>query len=182
MHSKNIFKGKSFRENLLNPISPLWEKCQFVLKVQKCHELKFSTLGLLRLPKSYKPKTTEIFKLKPMKTRWNPKFGLSNLENDFLTSTTLKGAQWFFFENSCFSNQCIKLRKMSWNFKLQIFCYFLVLLWHMPYPCSHFYFDIKFGDRLYSKEKRRAWPVLFWIKYVAKFDIKVKVTTWIGHM
>ena len=24
----------------------------------------------------------------------------------------------------------------------------------MPYPCSHFYFDIKFGDRLYSKEKR----------------------------
>ena len=33
----------------------------------------------------------------------------------------------------------------------------------MPYPCSHFYFDIKFGDRLYSKEKRRAWPVLFWI-------------------
>ena len=33
----------------------------------------------------------------------------------------------------------------------------------MPYPCSHFYFDIKFGDRLYSKEKRRAWHVLFWI-------------------
>ena len=38
-----------------------------------------------------------------------------------------------------------------WNFKF------------MPYPCSHFYFDIKFGDRLYSKEKRWAWPVLFWI-------------------
>ena len=31
----------------------------------------------------------------------------------------------------------------------------------MPYPCSHFYFDIKFGDRLYSKEKRRAWTHLF---------------------
>ena len=30
----------------------------------------------------------------------------------------------------------------------------------MPYPCSHFYFDIKFG---------------------AKIDIKVKVSTWIGH-
>ena len=51
----------------------------------------------------------------------------------------------------------------------------------MPYPCSHFYFDIKFGDRLYSKEERRAWPLLFWIKSVAKFDVKVKVTTWIGH-
>ena len=32
-------------------------------------------------------------------------------------------------------------------------------------------FDIKFGDRLYSKEKRRA-----------KIDAKVKVTTWIWHV
>ena len=47
----------------------------------------------------------------------------------------------------------------------------------LPYPCSHFYFDIKFGDRLYSNEKRRAWPLLFWIKSVAKIDIKVKVTS-----
>ena len=31
----------------------------------------------------------------------------------------------------------------------------------MPHPCSHFYFDIKFGDRLYSKEKRGNLPVLF---------------------
>ena len=51
----------------------------------------------------------------------------------------------------------------------------------MPYPCSHFYFDINFGDRLYSKEKRPGSPILFWISSVAKFDIKVKVTTWIGH-
>ena len=51
----------------------------------------------------------------------------------------------------------------------------------MPYPCSHFYFDIKFGDRLYSKEKRPGSPLLFWIWSVAKFDIKVKVTTWIWH-
>ena len=26
---------------------------------------------------------------------------------------------------------------------------------------SHFYFDVKFGDILYSKEKWRAWPLLF---------------------
>ena len=31
----------------------------------------------------------------------------------------------------------------------------------MPYPCSHFYFDINFGDRLYSKEKRPGSPLLF---------------------
>ena len=35
--------------------------------------------------------------------------------------------------------------------------------WHMPYPCSHFYIDINFGDRLYSKEKRLGYPLLFWI-------------------
>ena len=31
----------------------------------------------------------------------------------------------------------------------------------MPYPCSYFHFDIKFGNRLYWKEKRKAWPFLF---------------------
>ena len=36
------------------------------------------------------------------------------------------------------------------------------ILWIlMPYPCSHFYFDIKFGDRLYSKENRLGSPLLF---------------------
>ena len=42
-------------------------------------------------------------------------------------------------------------------------------LQHIAYPCSHFYFKINFRDRLYSKEKRRAWPLLFWIRSVAKF-------------
>ena len=42
-------------------------------------------------------------------------------------------------------------------------CKTIYLIIYMPYPCSHFYFDIKFGDRLYSKEKKRVWPVLFWI-------------------
>ena len=39
--------------------------------------------------------------------------------------------------------------------------HFFVLHTFMPYPCGQFYFDIKFGNRLYSKEKRRAWPLLF---------------------
>ena len=38
------------------------------------------------------------------------------------------------------------------------------IIWHfcipMPYPCSHFYIAIKFGNRLYSKKKRRVWPLL----------------------
>ena len=49
----------------------------------------------------------------------------------------------------------------------------------MPYPCSHFYFDIKFGNRLYSKEKKPSSSLLFSIQFVTKIDIKVKVTTWI---
>ena len=42
----------------------------------------------------------------------------------------------------------------------------------MPYPCSHFYFDIKFVNKLYSKEKRRAWSLLFWLYSVTKIGIK----------
>ena len=34
----------------------------------------------------------------------------------------------------------------------------------MPYPCSHFYFDINFGKRLYSK-KRPGSPLLFFFEY-----------------
>ena len=30
----------------------------------------------------------------------------------------------------------------------------------MPGPCSHFYFDINFGNRLYSKEERPGSPLL----------------------
>ena len=54
----------------------------------------------------------------------------------------------------------------------------VVVFGHMPYSCSHFYFDINFGNRLYSKEKRPGSPLLFWIQSDTKFDIKVKVTTW----
>ena len=46
--------------------------------------------------------------------------------------------------------------------------------------CKIFYFDIKFGDRLYSKEKSLASSLLNIISDI-KIDIKVKVTTWVGH-
>jgi hypothetical protein len=35
----------------------------------------------------------------------------------------------------------------------------------MPYPCSHFYFDINFGNKLYPKEKRPGSPLLFSFEY-----------------
>ena len=45
-----------------------------------------------------------------MKIRWNPKFGLNNLENDLLISTISEGAQWFFFQKLHF-----KISASSWG-------------------------------------------------------------------
>jgi hypothetical protein len=55
-------------------------------------------LRTLRLPRSNNLKTQndENSKWRLVKTRWNPKFGLSDLENDLLTPMTSKGAQWIF--------------------------------------------------------------------------------------
>ena len=38
----------------------------------------------------------ENSKWKPIKNRWNPKFGLGDLENDLLASATSERAQWIF--------------------------------------------------------------------------------------
>ena len=51
----------------------------------------------------------------------------------------------------------------------------------MPDPCSHFYVDINFDNRLYPKEKKPGSPLLFRVKSAAKFDINLKMTTWIEH-
>ena len=58
------------------------------------------------------PKTTKLLN-ELVKTRWNPKFGLSDLKNDLLTSMTSEEAQWFFSKRLHFQNQCITLRKMN---------------------------------------------------------------------
>ena len=42
----------------------------------------------------------------------------------------------------------------------------------LPYPCSHFYFDINFGNRLHSKEKRRAWTIFNIICYQIWYQSK----------
>jgi hypothetical protein len=53
-------------------------------------------------------------------------------------------------------------------------------MWLLPYPCSHFYFDIKFGNRLYSKEKRRAWPMTMTgkIRYMPLLKSKQVSSRW----
>ena len=55
-----------------------------------------------------------------------------------------------FSRNFNFSNMFIELTLTQFYLNL------------LPYPCSHFYFDTKFGNRLYSKEKRPGSPLLFW--------------------
>ena len=66
-----------------------------------------------------------------------------------------------FFQNYC-SVCTTRLHKML-DRKLWYCLYFLEACFNklMPYPWSHFYVDINFGNRLYSKEKRPGSPLLF---------------------
>ena len=49
-----------------------------------------------------------------------------------------------------------------WQVKVKMACSLdLLLLTLMPGPCSGKHFDINFGNRLYSKEKRPGSPLLF---------------------
>ena len=54
-------------------------------------------------------------KWKLIKSRWNTKFGLRDLENGLLTSRTSEGVQWIFPKNTFFLNQGKALRKMSYS-------------------------------------------------------------------
>ena len=51
-----------------------------------------------------KLKITKILNKKPIKTKWNPKFGLRDLENGLLTSRISEGAQWIFSKNTFFKS------------------------------------------------------------------------------
>ena len=51
-----------------------------------------------------KPKTMKILNTKQIKTRWNPKFGLRDLENGLLTSRSSEGVQWIFPKNTFFKS------------------------------------------------------------------------------
>ena len=78
--------------------------------------MKKITGPILRTPRSPRSNDLEIrndenSKWKLVKTRWNPKFGLSDLENDLLTSASSEGAQ-VIFQKLHFWNQCIATKKM----------------------------------------------------------------------
>jgi hypothetical protein len=84
---------KGFKQKVITYANDYHRVKGDTLKVQNCHELKSSTLGLLRswrLSRSNDLETQndENFRWKFVKTRWNPKFGLSDLKTDLLTSTT----------------------------------------------------------------------------------------------
>ena len=72
----------------------LWKICIDLRPFSKCFRVPF--LRTLRSPRSnnLEIQNDENSKWKLVKTRWNPNFGLSDLENDHLTSLTSKEAQW----------------------------------------------------------------------------------------
>ena len=74
----------------------LWSKCIDLRLFSKYLCVPF--LRSLRSPRSnnFETQNNENSKWKLVKTRWNPKFGLSNLQNDLLTSTTSERAKWIF--------------------------------------------------------------------------------------
>ena len=74
----------------------LWKICIDLRPFSKYFNEPFSRT--LRSPRSnnLEIQNDENSKWKLVKTRWNPKFGLSDLENDLLTSTTSEEAQWIF--------------------------------------------------------------------------------------
>ena len=87
-----------WNKNLSNPTS--FHQTLTHIKAAKEHSVLFSRT--LRLPRSnnLEIQNNENSKWKLVKTRWNPNFGLSDLENDLLTSTTSEGAQWIFSKNT----------------------------------------------------------------------------------
>ena len=80
-------------DSYLLPIN-LWKVCIDLRPFSKYFNEPFSRT--LRWPRSnnLEIQNDKNCKWKLVKTRWNPKFGLSDLENDLLTSTTSEGAQW----------------------------------------------------------------------------------------
>ena len=77
---------------------------------------KYLNVLFLRLLRSNNLETQndEKSKWKLDKTTWNPKFGLSDLENDLLISTILERDPVNFFKKYFFQNQGIKLREKSY--------------------------------------------------------------------
>ena len=116
LHSSLLRTFGFFCDLYLQFIAPIkiWNKCIDLRLFLKCKEGLFSRS--LRSPRSnnLKIQNDENSKWKFVKTRWNPKFGLSDLENDLLTSTTSEGAQWIFSKNT-FLKSVDQAEKMSYG-------------------------------------------------------------------
>ena len=93
----------------------LWKICSDFRPFSKCFRVPFSRT--LRSPRSnnLEIQNDKNSKWKLVKTRWNPKFGLSDLENDL---NDLGRGSVISFKKSYFSNQCIKLKKTSYSLAL----------------------------------------------------------------
>ena len=110
----------------------LWKICIDLRPFSKYFNEPFSRT--LRSPRSnnLEIQNDENSKWKLVKTRWNPNFGLGDLENDLLTSTTSEGAQWIFLKNTFLKSVDQTEKNELWLgfliklLKFQTFSYFLV--------------------------------------------------------
>ena len=88
------FKCDLYRR-FIPPIN-LWNVCIDSRPFSKYFNELFSRTLRSTRSNNLEIQNNENSKWKLGKTRWNPKFGLSDLENNLLTSTTLEVSQWIF--------------------------------------------------------------------------------------
>ena len=101
-------------QQFIPPIN-LWKVCIDLRQFSKYFNEPFSRT--LRSPRSnnLEIQNNKNSKWKLVKTRWNPKFSLSDLENDLLTSMTSEEAQWIFFKDYIFKISESSWEKMSYS-------------------------------------------------------------------
>ena len=114
LNTNHTVSLKGFKQKVITQANDYHRVKGENLKAQNCNELKSPILGFLRLLRllwwnDLKTQNDKNFKWRLVKTRWNLKFGLSNLENDHLTSMTLKGISDFF------QKYIFRISALSWE-------------------------------------------------------------------
>ena len=82
----------------------IWNICIDLRPFLKCKEGPFSRSWRSPRSNNLEIQNDKNSKWKLVKTRWNPKFGFSDLENDLLTSTTSEVAEWIFSKTTFFKS------------------------------------------------------------------------------
>ena len=135
----------------------------------KCKEGPFSRSWRSLRSNSLEIQNDKNSKSKLAKTRWNPKFGLGDLQNDLLTSTTSEMAEWFFLKKFTGSLSKIVEIKRSFSRSLRPNFGFRLILTSFHLEFSSFWIlrlfdlsdlhDLKNGPSLHIKNGLKSMQI-----------------------